>query len=51
MRRMPGLTGAIVPGAGHIAAMDQPDDVNGRVFEGAEAPVLENRDVPAFVLA
>ena len=29
--RMPGLTGAIVPDADHIAAMAQPDDVNGRV--------------------
>jgi pimeloyl-ACP methyl ester carboxylesterase len=29
--RMPGLQGAIVPGADHIAAMAQPDDVNARI--------------------
>ena len=30
--RVPGLTGAIVPGADHIAAMAQPDDVNDRIL-------------------
>jgi len=30
--RMPGLTGAVVPDADHIAAMAQPDDVNGRII-------------------
>jgi pimeloyl-ACP methyl ester carboxylesterase len=30
-RRMPGLQGAIVPDADHIAAMAQPDDVNARI--------------------
>jgi len=30
--RMPGLAGAVVPGADHIAAMTQPDDVNGRII-------------------
>lgn len=30
-RRMPGLEGATVPGADHIAAMAQPDDVNERI--------------------
>jgi pimeloyl-ACP methyl ester carboxylesterase len=30
--RMPGLTGAIVPGADHIAAMAQPDDINERII-------------------
>ncbi|MGH8445548.1 MAG: alpha/beta fold hydrolase, partial [Solimonas sp.] len=30
--RMPGLGGAIVPGADHIAAMAQPDDVNKRII-------------------
>jgi pimeloyl-ACP methyl ester carboxylesterase len=29
--RMPGLQGAIVPDADHIAAMAQPDDVNARI--------------------
>jgi pimeloyl-ACP methyl ester carboxylesterase len=31
-RRMPGLEAAIVPGADHIAAMSQPDDVNGQII-------------------
>jgi len=31
-RRMPGLEGAIVSGADHIAAMAQPDDVNERII-------------------
>jgi pimeloyl-ACP methyl ester carboxylesterase len=31
-RRMPGLTGDIVPEADHIAAMAQPDDVNARII-------------------
>ena len=39
--RMPGLTGAIVPDADHIAAMAQPDDVNKRIIrflqQGADA--------------
>jgi pimeloyl-ACP methyl ester carboxylesterase len=39
--RMPGLTGAIVPDADHIAAMAQPDDVNERIIrflqQGADA--------------
>ncbi len=30
-RRMPGLKGAIVPDADHIAAMAQPDEVNARI--------------------
>jgi pimeloyl-ACP methyl ester carboxylesterase len=30
--RMPGLRGAIVPDADHIAAMAQPDDVNARII-------------------
>jgi pimeloyl-ACP methyl ester carboxylesterase len=30
-KRMPGLEGAIVAGADHIAAMAQPDDVNARI--------------------
>jgi len=30
-KRMPGLQGAIVPNADHIAAMAQPDDVNARI--------------------
>jgi pimeloyl-ACP methyl ester carboxylesterase len=29
--RMPGLTGAVIPNAPHLAAMAQPDDVNERV--------------------
>jgi pimeloyl-ACP methyl ester carboxylesterase len=33
MRRMPGLEGAIVPDADHIAAMAQPDDVNARIIQ------------------
>jgi pimeloyl-ACP methyl ester carboxylesterase len=32
LRRMPGLEGAIVPDADHIAAMAQPDDVNARII-------------------
>jgi pimeloyl-ACP methyl ester carboxylesterase len=31
--RMPGLRGAIVPGADHIAALAQPDEVNARIIE------------------
>jgi pimeloyl-ACP methyl ester carboxylesterase len=31
-RRMPGLEAAIVPGADHIAAMSQPEDVNGQII-------------------
>jgi pimeloyl-ACP methyl ester carboxylesterase len=31
--RMPGLHGAIVPDADHIAAMAQPDDVNARIVD------------------
>jgi pimeloyl-ACP methyl ester carboxylesterase len=33
MTRMPGLEGAIVPDADHIAAMAQPDDVNRRIID------------------
>jgi pimeloyl-ACP methyl ester carboxylesterase len=33
MARMPGLEGAIVPDADHIAAMAQPDDVNERIIQ------------------
>jgi pimeloyl-ACP methyl ester carboxylesterase len=32
-KRMPGLTGAVVPDADHIAAMAQPDDVNERIIQ------------------
>jgi pimeloyl-ACP methyl ester carboxylesterase len=32
LERMPGLEGAIVPDADHIAAMAQPDDVNERII-------------------
>jgi pimeloyl-ACP methyl ester carboxylesterase len=31
-QRMPSLTGAIVPGADHIAAMAQPDDIDERII-------------------
>jgi pimeloyl-ACP methyl ester carboxylesterase len=31
-RRMPGLQGAIVPDADHIAAMAQPDNVDARIL-------------------
>jgi pimeloyl-ACP methyl ester carboxylesterase len=31
--RMPGLSGAVVPNADHIAAMAQPDDVNERIIQ------------------
>ena len=31
-RRVPGLEAAIVPGADHIAAMSQPEDVNGQII-------------------
>lgn len=31
-RRMPGLEAATVPGADHIAAMSQPEDVNGQII-------------------
>lgn len=31
-RRMPGIEGAVVPDADHIAAMAQPDDVNARIM-------------------
>ena len=32
LERMPGLQGAIVPGAHHLAAMARPDDVNDRII-------------------
>jgi hypothetical protein len=32
-RRMPGLTGAVIAGAHHIAALAQPEDVNRRILE------------------
>jgi pimeloyl-ACP methyl ester carboxylesterase len=32
MARTPGLQGAVVPGADHIAAMAQPDEVNARII-------------------
>ncbi len=32
-RRMPGLVGAVVPGADRVAAMAQPQDVNARILE------------------
>jgi pimeloyl-ACP methyl ester carboxylesterase len=32
MKRMPGLSGAIIPGAPHLAAMARPDDVNERII-------------------
>jgi pimeloyl-ACP methyl ester carboxylesterase len=35
--RMPGLAGAIVPDADHIAAMAQPEDVNARIVEFLQA--------------
>jgi pimeloyl-ACP methyl ester carboxylesterase len=38
MRRMPRLTGAIVPNAGHIAALDQPEDVNARIVDFLNSP-------------
>jgi pimeloyl-ACP methyl ester carboxylesterase len=31
--RLPGLTGSIIQNADHIAAMAQPDDVNGRIIQ------------------
>jgi len=36
-RRMPKLRGAVVPGADHIAAMAQPDDVNARILSFLDA--------------
>jgi|SRR5580700_10297495 pimeloyl-ACP methyl ester carboxylesterase len=33
LARMPGLEGAIVPGANHLTAMSQPDAVNARIIE------------------
>ncbi|MEO6920365.1 MAG: alpha/beta hydrolase [Collimonas sp.] len=36
-KRMPGLQGAIVPDADHIAAMAQPDDVNQRIIRFFDA--------------
>jgi pimeloyl-ACP methyl ester carboxylesterase len=38
--RMPGLEGAIVPNADHIAAMAQPDDVNERIIRFLQAGAL-----------
>jgi pimeloyl-ACP methyl ester carboxylesterase len=35
-KRMPGLQGAIVPDADHIAAMSQPEDVNARILKFLE---------------
>jgi pimeloyl-ACP methyl ester carboxylesterase len=32
-RRMPGLTGAVIADAHHIAALAQPEDVNRRILE------------------
>ncbi|WP_161634521.1 alpha/beta fold hydrolase [Mesorhizobium loti] len=39
-RRMPGIEGAIVAGADHIAAMAQPDDVNERIIAFLERGVV-----------
>jgi pimeloyl-ACP methyl ester carboxylesterase len=36
-KRMPGLEGAVVPGADHIAAMAQPEDVNGWILRFLQA--------------
>ncbi|HET7380247.1 MAG TPA: hypothetical protein VFJ24_09425 [Gaiellales bacterium] len=33
MARMPGLTGAVVPGAHHLGALACPDDVNERIVK------------------
>jgi pimeloyl-ACP methyl ester carboxylesterase len=33
LQRMPGLSGAIVPNAGHLAAMTHPDEVNERIIQ------------------
>ena len=33
LARMPGLEGAIVPGANHLPAMAQPNEVNARIVE------------------
>jgi len=33
MERLPGLQGAVVPGADHLAAMARPDDVNRRILD------------------
>jgi pimeloyl-ACP methyl ester carboxylesterase len=35
--RIPGLAGAVIPAADHIAAMAQPDDVNARILAFLEA--------------
>jgi pimeloyl-ACP methyl ester carboxylesterase len=32
-RRMPGLTGAVIADAHHLAALAQPEDVNRRILE------------------
>ena len=39
-RRMPGIEGAIVPGADHIAAMAQPDDINARIIAFLQRSVV-----------
>lgn len=33
MKRMPGLSGAIIPNAHHLAALAQPEDVNARIMQ------------------
>lgn len=34
--RMPGLSGAVIPGAHHLAALSRPEDVNERIIEFLE---------------
>jgi pimeloyl-ACP methyl ester carboxylesterase len=47
MRRMPGLSGAIIPNAHHLGALAQPEDVNDRILRflaaGASAASLAGR--------
>ncbi len=45
--RMPGLTGAVIPNASHLAAMAQPDDVNERMIRFLRGIALPSRSEAA----
>jgi pimeloyl-ACP methyl ester carboxylesterase len=50
-RRMPGLTGAIVPDADHIGAMARPDEINERIirsFNGRDSDEMSARPWETF---
>jgi pimeloyl-ACP methyl ester carboxylesterase len=45
--RMPGLTGAVIPNAPHLAALAQPEDVNERIVRFLRGMVIHARSEAA----